>query len=195
MEFKNLNQHKAFINSEAKRLGISPTAAYTTYYARMLLERMSEVNYGTLLVKGSFSQYVHLNSLSRPVLDIDLTSTYLNNIPLEVFYTAIYNSLDDVVTFDMSHIPRKTINGIYKMVINAKVKYPNDKEMIIAIPIDFKPNNIAIFEPQFKKVEPLFQGDKEFYINTPSFEEHIAEKLYIIAHNRREDILLSLIHI
>ena len=47
MEFKNLNQHKAFINSEAKRLGISPTAAYTTYYARMLLERMSEVNYGT----------------------------------------------------------------------------------------------------------------------------------------------------
>ena len=189
MEFKNLNQHKAFINSEAKRLGISPTAAYTTYYARMLLERMSEVNYGTLLVKGSFSQYVHLNSLSRPVLDIDLSSTYLNNIPLDVFYTAIYNSLDDVVTFDMSHIPRKTINGIYKMVINAKVKYPNDKEMIIAIPIDFKPNNIAIFEPQFKKVEPLFQGDKEFYINTPSFEEHIAEKLYIIAHNRREDIL------
>ena len=53
MEFKNLNQHKAFINSEAKRLGISPTAAYTTYYARMLLERMSEVNYGTVAVKNS----------------------------------------------------------------------------------------------------------------------------------------------
>ena len=128
----------------------------------MLLERMSEVNYGTLLVKGSFSQYVHLNSLSRPVLDIDLTSTYLNNIPLEVFYTAIYNSLDDIVTFDMSHIPRKTINGIYKMVINAKVKYPNDKEMIIAIPIDFKPNNAVFLNHSLKKLNLYFKEIKNF---------------------------------
>ena len=189
MEFRNLDQHKAFINSEAKRLGISPSAAYTTYYARMLLERMSEVNYGTLVVKGSFSQYVHLKSLSRPVLDIDLSATINHQVPLEILYTAIYNSIDDVVTFDMNHIPRKTANGIYKLVVNAIIKYPNAKEMIIPIPIDFKPNNLAIFETQFKKVEPLFQGDKKFYVNTPSFEEHIAEKLYIIAHNRRQDIL------
>ena len=69
-------------------------------------------------------------------------------------------------------------------------KYPDDKEMIIAIPIDFKPNNIAIFEPQFKKVEPLFQGDKEFYINTPSFEEHIAE-----AEKEMDDDAESIIYI
>ena len=60
--------------------------------------------------------------------------------------------------------------------------------MVIPVPIDFKDNNKVIFETQFKAVEPLFEGDQKFYINTPSFEEHIAEKLYIIAHNTREDI-------
>lgn len=50
--------------------------------------------------------------------------------------------------------------------------------MIIPIPVDFKENNNVIFETQFKGVEPLFEGDEKFYINTPSFEEHIAEKLY-----------------
>lgn len=72
MDFKNLAQNKAFINKEAKRLEISPSAAYSTYYSRLLLQRIAQVNYGTLVVKGSFSQYVHLGSLSRPVLDIDL---------------------------------------------------------------------------------------------------------------------------
>lgn len=189
MEFRNLNQCKAFINSEAHRLGISPTSAYTTYYARLLLQRMAEVNYGILVVKGSFSQFVHLKELSRPVLDIDLSSTIDRQVPLETLYTAIYNSEDEIVTFDINRIPRQTENGIYKMVINAIVRYPNDKEMIIPIPIDFKANNPVIFETQFKGVKPLFKGDKKFYINTPSFEEHIAEKLYIIFHNRRQDII------
>ncbi len=189
MEFRNLNQHKAFINSEAKRLGISPTSAYTTYYSRMLLQRMAEVNYGILVVKGSFSQFVHLKELSRPVLDIDLSSTIDRQVPLEILYQAIYNSEDDLVSFDISRLPCQTANGIYKLVINAIVSYPNDKEMIIPIPIDFKANNSVIFETQFKGVEPLFEGDKKFYINTPSFEEHIAEKLYIVAHNKRQDVL------
>ena len=56
----------------------------------------------------------------------------------------------------------------------------NNEEEVIKIAkdceIDFKDNNKVIFETQFKAVEPLFEGDQKFYINTPSFEEHIAEK-------------------
>lgn len=189
MEFKNLNQEKAFMKKEADRLGISYMAAYTTYYARKFLEQMTLINNGHLVVKGSFSQYVHLKNLSRPVLDIDLSSSLSHHVPLEILYKSIYETTTKSLTFDLAALPKQTKNGVYKIPLIAKIKYDNDKEMVIPVPIDFKENNKVIFETQFKGVEPLFKGDKKFYINTPSFEEHVAEKLYIIAHNTREDVL------
>lgn len=189
MEFKDLNQNKAFIKKEAKRLGISAKAAYATFYSRMLLQRLAQVNYGKLVVKGSFSQYVHLGRLTRPVLDIDLSSEIYHRIPINILFESIYGMNDGIVSFDISKYPYQTPNGVYKIPVYAKVQYPDsDKVMIIPIPVDFKEYNKVIFETQFKSVEPLFEGDEKFYINTPSFEEHLAEKLYIIAHNRRTDI-------
>ena len=188
MKFKNRDQERAFMKKEAKRLGITPMATYTTYYARKLLEKLALINNGDLVVKGSFSQYVHLKELTRPVLDIDLSSTLSHQIPLEILFAAIYDSFSDELIFDLSTTPRQTKNGVYKIPVVAKVKYEDAKEMVIPVPIDFKDNNKVIFETQFKAVEPLFEGDQKFYINTPSFEEHIAEKLYIIAHNTREDV-------
>lgn len=188
MEFRNLDQEKSFMKKEAKRLGITPMATYTTYYARKLLEKLALINNGDLVVKGSFSQYVHLKELTRPVLDIDLSSTLSHHIPINILFVAIYDTFSNELTFDLSTTPRQTKNGVYKIPVVAKVKYEGSKEMVIPVPIDFKDNNKVIFETQFKAVEPLFEGDQKFYINTPSFEEHIAEKLYIIAHNTREDI-------
>ena len=188
MEFRNLDQEKSFMKKEAKRLGITPMATYTTYYARKLLEKLALINNGDLVVKGSFSQYVHLKELTRPVLDIDLSSTLSHRIPINILFAAIYDTFSNELTFDLSTTPRQTKNGVYKIPVVAKVKYEGSKEMVIPVPIDFKDNNKVIFETQFKAVEPLFEGDQKFYINTPSFEEHIAEKLYIIAHNTREDI-------
>lgn len=188
MEFRNLDQEKSFMKKEAKRLGITPMATYTTYYARKLLEKLALINNGDLVVKGSFSQYVHLKELTRPVLDIDLSSTLSHHIPINILFAAIYDTFSNELTFDLSTTPRQTKNGVYKIPVVAKVKYEGTKEMVIPVPIDFKDNNKVIFETQFKAVEPLFEGDQKFYINTPSFEEHIAEKLYIIAHNTREDI-------
>lgn len=188
MEFRNLDQEKSFMKKEAKRLGITPMATYTTYYARKLLEKLALINNGDLVVKGSFSQYVHLKELTRPVLDIDLSSTLSHHIPINILFAAIYDTFSNELIFDLSTTPRQTKNGVYKIPVVAKVKYEGSKEMVIPVPIDFKDNNKVIFETQFKAVEPLFEGDQKFYINTPSFEEHIAEKLYIIAHNTREDI-------
>ena len=188
MEFRNLDQEKSFMKKEAKRLGITPMATYTTYYARKLLEKLALINNGDLVVKGSFSQYVHLKELTRPVLDIDLSSTLSHHIPINILFAAIYDTFSNELTFDLSTTPRQTKNGVYKIPVVAKINYQGSKEMVIPVPIDFKDNNKVIFETQFKAVEPLFEGDQKFYINTPSFEEHIAEKLYIIAHNTREDI-------
>lgn len=188
MEFRNLDQEKSFMKKEAKRLDITPMATYTTYYARKLLEKLALINNGDLVVKGSFSQYVHLGYLTRPVLDIDLSSMQSHHIPINILFAAIYDTFSNELTFDLSTTPRQTKNGVYKIPVVAKINYEGSKEMVIPVPIDFKDNNKVIFETQFKAVEPLFEGDQKFYINTPSFEEHIAEKLYIIAHNTREDI-------
>ena len=100
----------------------------------------------------------------------------------------MYQISDDTITFDLATIPHQTKHGVYKIPVIAKVKYEQDKEMVIPIPVDYKENNKVIFDTQFKKVEPLFTGDDSFYISTPSFEEHVAEKLYIISHNNRSDI-------
>jgi len=192
MKFKNidtLGAHKAFMKKEAERLGISVNAAYTTYYARMLLEKLSHINYGNLVVKGSFSQFVHLNKLTRPVLDIDLSSEEDHHLPINLLFQAIYESYDDVVSFDIKTFPRQTNNGVYKIPVIAKVKYEDSKAMEISVPVDYKENNKVIFETQFKGVEPLFEGENKFFINTPSFEEHLAEKLYIILHCHKPDVL------
>lgn len=192
MEFRNLDQNKAYIKNEAKRLGISVNAAYSTYYSRILLEKLAAINFGTLVVKGSFSQFVHLNSLSRPVLDIDLSSKEGHRIPINLLFKAMYdeNNKHKEVKFDLSKVPRQTKNGVYKIPVIAKIKYPNDdREIIVPVPVDYKENNEVIFETQFKGVEPLFQGEEKFFVNVPSFEEHIAEKLYIITHCKREDVL------
>lgn len=192
MEFRNLDQNKAYIKNEAKRLGISVNAAYSTYYSRILLEKLAAINFGTLVVKGSFSQYVHLNSLSRPVLDIDLSSKEGHRIPINLLFKAMYdeNNKHKEVKFDLSKVPRQTKNGVYKIPVIAKIKYPNDdREIIVPVSVDYKENNEVIFETQFKGVEPLFQGEEKFFVNVPSFEEHIAEKLYIITHCKREDVL------
>lgn len=189
-EFKNLDQQKSFIKKEAKRLGITSSAALTTYYSRMLLQYVSLINRGALVVKGSFSQYVHLGELTRPVLDIDLSSQFNHRIPLNILFQGIYNINSDIVEYDLSSLPYQKRSGVYKIPVIAKVRYAKeDKTMIIPVPIDFKENNTVIFETQFKPVEPLFEGDEKFYINTPSFEEHLAEKLYIISSNIRQDSL------
>ena len=189
MNFDNLAKNKAFIRKEANRLGINVSSAYSTYYSRIFLERLALINQGILVVKGSFSEYVHLGELPRPVLDIDLSSNSSNpNDLIKLVYQAIYDKYSDILSFDQLSTPKITKNGVYKLSVVAKIKYPNDKEMIIPVPIDLKVNNNAIFETQYKLVRPLFTGDEKFYINIPSFEEHLAEKLYIVAHNTKTDV-------
>ena len=101
MEFRNLDQEKSFMKKEAKRLGITPMATYTTYYARKLLEKLALINNGDLVVKGSFSQYVHLKELTRPVLDIDLSSTLSHHIPINILFAAISTSVEPTIVYSI----------------------------------------------------------------------------------------------
>ena len=51
MELNNSEKLKAFLRKEMNRLNISSTNIYRTYFARKLLERISEYNDGEIILK------------------------------------------------------------------------------------------------------------------------------------------------
>lgn len=178
------------MKNEANRLGITPNVAYTTFFSRLLMERLSLINNGILLVKGSFGQFIHLGELSRPILDVDLSSLQEYQLPINLLFSSMHDIKSEHITFNISSSLYQTKNGVYKIPVLVKIAFDkNDVPIIVSIPVDFKDNNKVIFETQFKPVQPIFENDKLFYVNTPSFEEHLAEKLYIISNNTRTDIM------
>lgn len=183
MEFNNSDQLKSFLKSESKRLGISIKNTYNTFFSKVLLKRISEMSYDKLFVKGSFSELAHLNNMIRPITDIDLVSTEYHNDPLLILFRSMYESNSNIF-YELSDLPKKTKTGIYKISITAnfdKIKHP--------ISIDFQELSNVIYEKDYKRIEPLFKGDDHFYIWTPSFEEHLAEKLCIVVESNKENVL------
>lgn len=183
MDFNNEDQLKAFLRAESKRLGVSITNTYNTFFSRILLERISNFSYDKLFVKGSFSELAHLDTMIRPITDIDLVSTQYHNDPLIILYQAMYDTNRNII-FELTDLPKRTKTGIYKINIVAtfgRIKHP--------ISIDFQELSSTIYEKDYKRIEPIFRGDKFFYIWTPSFEEHLAEKLCIVTESNREGVL------
>lgn len=183
MNFTTDKKLKEFLKQESKRLGVSIKNTYTTYFSRILLERISNYYYDELFVKGSFSEIAHLNGLIRPITDIDLVSTKYHNDPLIILYKAMYDSNSDLY-YELTDLPKITKTGIYKISIVAnfgKIKHP--------ISIDFQELSKTIYEKDYKRIDPIFRGDNHFYIFTPSYEEHLAEKLCIVVENNKSDVL------
>ena len=185
MEFTNSNQIKSYLKRESKRTGISLINCYNTFFARNLLQRISELSYGQLIVKGSFSQMVHLGKMVRPVTDIDLVSTTLDkNEALVILFKAMYTENEKDIIYDLSSYPKTTKTGIIKIKTVAKF----DK-ICHSMDIDFNPKSNGVLEIQYKDVPRIFVEDKKFYINTPSHEEHLAEKLCIVSESIKSDVL------
>lgn len=183
MNFDNDDQLKAFLKSESKRLGVSIKNIYNTYFSKVLLERINNICYSELYVKGSMSELAHLKEMIRPITDLDLVSTIEHNDPLLILYRAMYDSNENLF-FELTDIPKKTKTGIYKIHIVAnfgKIKHP--------ISIDFQELSKTVYEKEYKRIEPIFKGDNHFYIYTPSFEEHLAEKLCIVVESNKPNIL------
>ena len=185
MDFKNSDQIKSYLKKESKITGISLINCYNTFFARNLLQRISELSYGQLIVKGSFSQMVHLGGMIRPVTDIDLVSTTLDkNEALIILFKAMYTEDINDTIYDLKTLPKQTKTGIYKISVEAKFdKISNSMN------IDFNPNSKGVLEIQYKNVPRVFINDKNFYINTPSHEEHLAEKLCIISETIKPNVL------
>ena len=183
MNFNNDDQLKSYLKKESKRLGISITNTYTTFFSRILLDRVSSISFGELAVKGSFSELAHLNSIIRPITDIDLVSTKYHNDPLIILFKAMCETNDDI-NYELTDFPRQTKTGIYKIPIEAR--YGKIKHRIS---IDFMELSKTLYDIDYKRIDPFFSNDTFFYISTPTYEEHFAEKLCIIAESIKDDVL------
>ena len=119
----------------------------------------------------------------RPITDIDLVSSVYHNDPLLVLYQAMYSE-DENLHYELIDIPKRTKTGIYKIHIKAifgSICHP--------ISIDFQELSNTIYQKDYKRVNPLFTGDNFFYIYTPTYEEHLAEKLCIVVESNKDNIL------
>ena len=180
MEFRNSDQLKSHLKTEASRLGTTINNTYNTFFARTLLESIAEYNYGDFVVKGSFSQLVHSGKLYRPVTDIDLSST--NGVKAVDFFHELLGRRGNPVTYEINRRPKITSNGVHNFSVYCC--YGSIKH---SIGIDFMPDYKPTYEVQYKPVPTIFTKDKKFYINTPSYEEYLAEKLCIVAETTSAD--------
>lgn len=182
-QFKNEESLKAFLKSESKRLGISISKVYSTYFSRLLLESLSNYNNQEVIVKGSFAQFVHLRKFVRPITDIDLTSVDDHHDVFLVLVNAMCEKND--IVYNFRHVPyQKEDTGIYKIPLIAefgKMKQP--------LNIDYRENHPCIYERVIKTVPPVFLGDTEYNIVVPSIEETLSEKLCIIVESNKPELL------
>ncbi len=179
-EFRNNHQFKSFMKSESERLNIRISNVYSTFMARTILHRISNKN-KNILIKGSSAEIAYLGLLVRAITDIDVAieNSYLDQL------ADIYG-INNSDIFDMKLIkePYRTRTGIYKF--SNEMHYKESKTSIM---MDLQEGYARLIEPRHIVMPKIFDGDEEFEIYAPSFEEYLAEKLCIIAESNKPDML------
>ena len=182
-EFKNSNQMKSFMKKESIRLGMSINNVYSTFLSRLMLEKISKYSDNKILIKGSSAETAYLGKLVRGITDVDIAS--VNNLEenLEIFKKVIDDN-DNKISFNISRKPLITRTGIYKIPLIGyfdKMRQP--------LGIDYQEKYNRLIELEERVMPKIFEGDEEFKINVPSFEEYLAEKLCIILESNKPDVL------
>lgn len=174
MNFKNDDQFRSFMKKEASRLGISTQNAYNTFFSRYILSKLSELNHGELFVKGSFVEFIHAKELNRPITDLDIASLLNKDDAMVFLLSNLYDSNSDF-WFELSKLPKISSTGINQF--NFLCNY---RKIIHPLNVDLEPEYSRLMELNYKRVPSIFENDEDFYINCPSYEEYLAEKLSIV---------------
>ena len=183
--FRNSDQFKAFIKKEAKRLNISVPNAYSTFISRSFLEKLSKRDVDkTILVKGSSAETSYLGELVRGITDVDLASTSSISLNIPVLRQMIDSESSNDIQFHLNKKPSITKTGIYKFTFDADMDKVKN-----SLGVDFQDDYIRLIEKKYSVMPKIFDGDREFIMTTPSFEEYLAEKLCIILESNNPDML------
>ena len=182
--FESEIQLKNFLKKEAKRLNINITAAYTTFFARELLHRLSRHQNEDLILKGSSAEIAYLGRLVRAITDIDLATPYSRSEGFRTLIDAILDREKNTINYEFNRAVTQTPTGIYQFSLTAELG--NIRQ---SVGIDYQDHYSRLIEPIYREMPPIFEGDETFELYMPSFEEYLAEKLCIILESNKEGIL------
>ena len=182
--FESEVQLKNFLKKEAKRLNINITAAYTTFFARELLHRLSRHQNEDLILKGSSAEIAYLGRLVRAITDIDLATPYSRSEGFRTLIDAILDREENTINYEFNRAVTQTPTGIYQFSLTAELG--NIKQ---SVGIDYQDHYSRLIEPIYREMPPIFEGDETFELYMPSFEEYLAEKLCIILESNKEGML------
>ena len=183
-QFRNSNQMRSFMKKESNRLGIGIKNTYSTFLARLFLERVSKYSTSDILIKGSSAETAYLGRLVRGITDIDIASINSFECYQKTIQIIMDNCNPENINFRLADNLKKTPTGIYKTSYLAtfdKLKHP--------LNVDVQENYNRVIEQSTVKMPIIFEGDEEFDISVPSFEEYLAEKLCIIVESNKPDVL------
>lgn len=175
---------KNFLKKEAKRLNINITAAYSTFFARELLYKLSKHQGEELILKGSSAEIAYLGRLVRAITDVDLATPYSYSEGLVPLIEAIDKKEENNINFEFNPTIGQTKNGIYKLALKGSLW-----KLRKTVKIDYQTNYSRLIEPTYRVFPSIFEGDEPFELYMPSFEEYLAEKLCIIVESNKEGVL------
>ena len=184
MQFKNDDQFRAFMKKESARLNISLLNVYHTFLARTLLERISKYNNKKLLVKGSAAEAAYLGKMVRSITDVDLAGLQRFNLNKDLIKNIILNNEGEQFHFSLIKEPYTTQTGIHKISVAGNFGRSGH-----ALNIDYQDNYDRLIRRTKVVMPKIFEGDTEFEMYVPSYEEYLAEKLCIILGNNKPDVM------
>ena len=181
-QFRNSDQFRSFMKKEAVRLNLGIDNAYNTFVSRCFLEKLSKYNDGHILIKGSSSETAYLGRMVRGITDVDIASVSGIEHCVDIMVKAIED--DSTMKFVLKGKPKITPSGIYKLSFDASLDKTRKR-----LGVDFQENYRRLIEKEKRVMPAIFEGDEEFKILVPSFEEYLAEKLCIILESNKPDLL------
>lgn len=168
--FESGNQLKGYVQREIKKTGMNSNYGFNYYFTRIFLEKLYEREKMKLVLKGSYSQFVNIGKIERPITDIDIVTydkiEYANEL------------MDDIVN-DSKGVKFKVLNKFVttNATLNYKILCDFDGKTG-RISLDLKREDGVVFTN--KNMPTLFSEDIPFVTNTISIEEHLAAKLYVL---------------
>jgi len=117
-----------------------------------LLQRISNIGCKNIFVKGSFSGFVNLGRIERPIVDVDVAT---QGCFVDGFseLTDCINASNDELSYEVSGNSKITKTGIHKLKVMAsfgKIKHP--------MSIDFHENVNTVYEKKYKLTKPIFNS-------------------------------------
>lgn len=159
-----------YVDNKIDENGLFEYSWYNYYFSRVFLEKLYNNEKMKLVLKGSYSQFIKLGNIYRPLTDIDI-------ITFDKMEDA-KDQIDQVINQN-NDIRFKIINTFTttNATLNYKILCDFDGKTG-RISMDLKRDEILDFSDA--KMPVLFSKDKTFDTQAISIEEHLASKLYVV---------------